>query len=200
MPYPLLVIGVYSLIAQGWRNLADKLWNGALKDRVAWFVTQNEWFFNRMTLLAMTIAALIYLLPFAASLLVTNSNLGLFMVLRENVLRFVEPFDHEAPIYLYAYTIFVLTAPWCLFLPAALVQAHSKPRREERSLRPGLLLGDIYFFHSLGLQARLLLAAHFTRGGHIGRAVVCFNAGKLGTGGCAGWLEEAMSSALRLYF
>lgn len=123
---PLLVIGVYSLIAQGWRNLAGKLWNGALKDRVAWFVAQNEWFFNRMTFLAMTIAALIYLLPFAASLLVTNSNLGLFMVLRENVLRFVEPFDHKGPIYLYAYTIFVLMAPWCLFLPAALVQAHSK--------------------------------------------------------------------------
>ena len=122
---PLLVIGVYSLIAQGWRNLAGKLWNGALKDRVAWFVAQNEWFFNRMTLLAMTIAALIYLLPFAASLLVTNSNLGLFMVLRENVLRFVEPFDHKGPIYLYAYTIFVLMAPWCLFLPAALVHAHS---------------------------------------------------------------------------
>ena len=74
-----------------------------LKDRVAWFVAQNEWFFNRMTLLAMTIAALIYLLPFAASLLVTNSNLGLFMVLRENVLRFVEPFDHKGPIYLYGY-------------------------------------------------------------------------------------------------
>ena len=123
---PLLVIGVYSLIEQGWRNLAGKLWNGALKDRVAWFVTQNEWLFNRMTLLAMMIAALIYLLPFAASLLVTKSNLGLFMVLRENVLRFVEPFDHKGPIYLYAYTIFVLMAPWCLFLPAALVQAHSK--------------------------------------------------------------------------
>ena len=42
---PLLVIGVYSLIAQGWRNLAGKLLRGALKDRVAWFVAQNEWFF-----------------------------------------------------------------------------------------------------------------------------------------------------------
>ena len=124
---PLLVIGVYSLIAQGWRNLANKVSHGSFKDRVAWFVTQNEWFFNRMTLLAMTIAALIYLLPFAASLLVTNSNLGLSMVLRENLIRFVEPFDHQEPIYLYSYIIFVLMAPWCLFLPAAMVQAHSKP-------------------------------------------------------------------------
>ena len=122
---PLLVIGVYSLIAQGWRNLADKLLHGSLKDRVAWFVTQNEWLFNRMTLLAVMIAGLIYASTFVASLLVTNSNLGLFMVLRENVLRFVEPFDHKGPIYLYAYTIFALMAPWCLFLPAALVHAHS---------------------------------------------------------------------------
>jgi 4-amino-4-deoxy-L-arabinose transferase-like glycosyltransferase len=124
---PLLVIGVYSLIAQGWRNLANKLWLGSFKDRVAWVVSRNEWFFNRKTLLAATIAVLIYLLPFAVSLVVTNSNLGLSMVLRENVLRFVQPFDHEGPIYLYGYIIFVLMAPWCLFLPAAMVQAHSKP-------------------------------------------------------------------------
>jgi len=123
---PLLVIGVYSLIAQGWRNLANKLLLGSFKDRVAWVVSRNEWFFNRKTLLAAPIAGLIYLLPFAVSLVVTNSNLGLFMVLRENVLRFVRPFDHEGPIYLYGYIIFVLMAPWCLFLPAAVVHAHSK--------------------------------------------------------------------------
>jgi hypothetical protein len=98
-----------------------------LKDKVAWFVTQNGWFFNRKTPLATPIAGLIYLLPFAVSLVVTNSNLGLSMVLRENVLRFVQPFDHKEPIYLYSYIIFVLMAPWCLFLPAAMVHAHSKP-------------------------------------------------------------------------
>ena len=153
-------------------------------------VAQNEWFFNRMTLLAMTIAALIYLLPFAASLLVTNSNLGLFMVLRENVLRFVEPFDHKGPIYLYAYTIFVLMAPWCLFLPAALVQAHSKlAGKSDRFVLA--YLGDIYFFHSLGLQARLLLAAHFARGGDCSRAVVRFAAGKLEPVGARAWCREA---------
>ncbi len=124
---PLLIIGVYSLVAQGWRNAADKLLRGSFKDRMSWFVTQNEWFFNRMTLPAATIAGLIYLLPFAISSVVMNSNQGLFMVLRENVLRFFEPFDHEGPIYLYVYRIFVLMAPWCLFLPAAMVQAHSKP-------------------------------------------------------------------------
>lgn len=124
---PLLIIGVYSLIAQGWRNVADKLLRGSFKDRLVWFVTQNDCFFNRVTLLATTIAALIYLSPFVISFVVTNSNQGLFMVLRENVLRFFEPFDHEGPIYLYVYGIFILMAPWCLFLPAAMVQAHSKP-------------------------------------------------------------------------
>jgi 4-amino-4-deoxy-L-arabinose transferase-like glycosyltransferase len=124
---PLLIIGVYSLLAQGWRNVADKLLRGSLKDRISWFVSQNEWFFNRITLLATTIAGLIYLAPFAMSFVVTNSNLGLFMVLRENVLRFVEPFDHKGSIYFYFYSIFIIMAPWCLFLPAAMVHAHSKP-------------------------------------------------------------------------
>lgn len=124
---PLLIIGVYSLIRQGWRNVADKLLRGAVKNRLGWFVTQNEWFFSRVTLLATMIAGVIYLTPFVISFVVTDSNQGLFMVLRENVLRFVEPFDHEGPIYLYVYGIFILMAPWCLFLPAAVVHAHSKP-------------------------------------------------------------------------
>ncbi|HEY7320177.1 MAG TPA: glycosyltransferase family 39 protein [Candidatus Binatia bacterium] len=124
---PLLIIGVYSLFAQGWRTVADKLLRGSFKERIAWLVMQNGWFFNRATLLATMIAGVIYLAPFVISFVVTNSNQGLFMVLRENVLRFVEPFDHEGPIYLYVYGIFVLMAPWCLFLPAAMVHAHSKP-------------------------------------------------------------------------
>ena len=176
---PLLVIGVYSLIAQGWRNLAGKLWHGSLKDRVAWFVTQNEWFFNRTTLLATTIAGLIYALPFAASLLVTNSNLGLFMVLRENVLRFVEPFDHEGPIYLYAYTIFVLMAPWCLFLPAALVHAHSKPAGKSDRFVLAYFWVTFIFFTLSGSRRDYYLLPILPAAAIVGRAVVCFTAGKL---------------------
>jgi 4-amino-4-deoxy-L-arabinose transferase-like glycosyltransferase len=46
------------------------------------------------------------------------------MVYRENIRRFFDPVNHRGPIYLYAYVIFLLMAPWSLLLPAALAHAH----------------------------------------------------------------------------
>jgi hypothetical protein len=42
------------------------------------------------------------------------------MVFRENVRRFVAPHNHTGPVYLYVGVVFVLAAPWSVFLPAAL--------------------------------------------------------------------------------
>jgi 4-amino-4-deoxy-L-arabinose transferase-like glycosyltransferase len=53
-----------------------------------------------------------------------GSDKGLWMVYRENVVRFFHPFDHRGPIYLYVYVIFALMAPWAMLLPAALAEAH----------------------------------------------------------------------------
>jgi 4-amino-4-deoxy-L-arabinose transferase-like glycosyltransferase len=61
------------------------------------------------------------------------------MVYRENVERYFAPFDHRGPIYLYVYVIFGLMAPWSVFLPAALVQAH---QRDARTSTPGLSPGQ----------------------------------------------------------
>jgi 4-amino-4-deoxy-L-arabinose transferase-like glycosyltransferase len=124
---PLLIIGVYSLLSDGWRNLAKKTLHGPLKARLTWFVSQSGWLFNQKTLLAIGIGGLIYALPFAISSALMDSNIGPHKVLLENVVRFVEPFDHKDPIYLYTYVIFALMAPWSFFLPAALVHTHSKP-------------------------------------------------------------------------
>jgi 4-amino-4-deoxy-L-arabinose transferase-like glycosyltransferase len=124
---PLLIIGVYSLLADGWRNLAEKMLHGPLKAQLTWFVTQSGWLFNQKTLLAIGIGGLIYALPFAISFALMDSNLGPYEVLRENVVRFFQPFDHKEPVYLYTYVIFALMAPWSFFLPAALVHMHSKP-------------------------------------------------------------------------
>ena len=141
------------------------------------------------------IAALIYLLPFAASLLVTKSNLGLFMVLRENVLRFVEPFDHEGPIYLYAYTIFVLTAPWCLFLPAALVHAHSsKPPGQSDRFVLAYFWATFIFFTLSGSRRDYYLLPILPAAAICSRAVVRFNAGNLEPVGALAGCREAMSS------
>ena len=124
---PLLIIGVYSLLADGWRNFGEKVLHGRLKERLAWLISRGSWFFNRKTFLAVGIAGILYVLPFAISATQMDSNLGLYMVFRENLVRFFEPFDHKEPVYLYTYALFELMAPWCVFLPAALVHMHFKP-------------------------------------------------------------------------
>ncbi len=129
---PVLVIGAYSTftappLASAPSSLHPlRAWLAALRSR-------NLWLFNRQSLLAIPLGLLIYLLPFLLSYAVTRSPEGLEMVYRENVRRYVDPIDHRGPIYLYAGSIFLLMAPWSLLLPAALVQAHSRPVRGPRS-------------------------------------------------------------------
>ena len=75
----------------------------------------------------MGVAVCVYALPFAISAALMGSNIGPSTVVRENIIRFFEPFDHRGRFYLYTYAIFELMAPWCLFLPAALIAIHAKP-------------------------------------------------------------------------
>ena len=123
---PLLVIGVYSCLADGWAELARHLTHGGMASRLRWFVQHHRWFFNRHTPIAIAVAATIYYLPFAISHRATGSATGLSMVYHENIKRFFEPFDHRGPVYLYTYVIFALMAPWSVFLPAALIHAHRR--------------------------------------------------------------------------
>jgi 4-amino-4-deoxy-L-arabinose transferase-like glycosyltransferase len=123
---PLVVIALYSFLADGWADLVAHLTRGRLAGRIRWGVGRNRWFFNWRTPLALALAAAIYYAPFAISHLTTGSDKGLSMVFRENVERFFKPFDHRGPIYLYTYVIFALMAPWSVFLPAALVNAHRR--------------------------------------------------------------------------
>jgi 4-amino-4-deoxy-L-arabinose transferase-like glycosyltransferase len=133
---PVLVIAVYSSIADGCSALGNDLLHGSLAQRLNRLIERNRWFFNWSTPLAIGCAAAIYYWPFAISHLRTGSTKGLAMVYRENVERYFEPFDHVGPIYLYVYVIFGLLAPWSVFLPAALVHAHApSPPREAHSDR-----------------------------------------------------------------
>lgn len=125
---PIVVIGSHSCLAEGWIDLATHVLHGSLAVRIRWLTDRNRWFFNWWTLLAITIAGLVYYAPFAISHARTGSSTGLYMVYRENVRRFFKPFDHRGPIYLYTYVIFALMAPWSAFLPAALVQMHGRQR------------------------------------------------------------------------
>jgi 4-amino-4-deoxy-L-arabinose transferase-like glycosyltransferase len=124
---PIVVIGSYCALADGWAELGRALLTGPLRQRLDWIVIRNRWFFNWKTPLAIVLAGAIYYIPFAISNLETGSAKGLSMVYRENVQRYFEPFDHRGPIYLYIYVIFALMAPWSALLPAALVDAHRRP-------------------------------------------------------------------------
>ena len=125
---PVLIIGTYSCLADGWSELGRRLFRDALAERIRWIVSRNQWFFNWRTVIAAAMGFAVYYTPFAISRMQTGATTGLQMVYRENVERFFEPFDHRGPIYLYVYVIFALMAPWSAFLPAALVHAHHRRR------------------------------------------------------------------------
>jgi 4-amino-4-deoxy-L-arabinose transferase-like glycosyltransferase len=120
---PLLVASVYST----WTGLADGRSDRGWIKRV---VVANGWLLNRTTLVAAPLAAAVYLTPFFLS----HGGLaeGLGMVYRENLRRFYDPVNHRGPVYLYAYVIFMLLAPWSLLLPAALVHGHVSQNRGDR--------------------------------------------------------------------
>ena len=135
---PLLVIGSYSCLRDGWAILFLEISRGSMIDRVKRLIERNRWFFNWYTVIGIAIGGFVYYLPFEISARMMGTQKGLAMVYRENVVRFFHPFDHRGPIYLYIYVIFGLMAPWSALLPAALVETHTlrhskaEPARADR--------------------------------------------------------------------
>jgi 4-amino-4-deoxy-L-arabinose transferase-like glycosyltransferase len=127
---PIMVMGLYATLSDGWALFGEKILHGAIADRIRWVIDRNRWLFNWRSIIAIPIGLAIYIMPFWISRAIMGSGAGLDMVYRENVVRFFEPFDHRGPIYLYLYVIFALMAPWAILIPAALVQAHHERRIE----------------------------------------------------------------------
>ncbi|HZC46069.1 MAG TPA: glycosyltransferase family 39 protein [Candidatus Acidoferrum sp.] len=132
---PLLVIGAYSCLRDGWGQLFQEISRGSLADRARLFIARNRWFFNWYTVAGVALGGLVYYIPFEISSRMMGSQKGLAMVYRENVVRFFHPFDHRGPIYLYVYVIFALMAPWSALLPASLVETHSVRRADAEPAR-----------------------------------------------------------------
>jgi len=109
---PITVIGSYSCLCEGWKELYARISTGSFGQRLGWLIARNRWFFNWRSVPAIALAGLVYAVPFAISFIRMRSDAGLYMVYRENILRFFEPFDHRGPVYLYVYVIFALMAPW----------------------------------------------------------------------------------------
>jgi 4-amino-4-deoxy-L-arabinose transferase-like glycosyltransferase len=135
---PILMIGAYSCLRDGWAQLFEEISHGSLIDRLQKLIDRNRWFFNWYTVAGIAVGGFVYYLPFEISARMMGTQKGLAMVYRENVVRFFHPFDHRGPIYLYVYVIFGLMAPWSALLPAALVETHSvrhagaEPARADR--------------------------------------------------------------------
>src|SRR5208337_5022009 len=132
---PLLVIGVYSCLRDGWSQFFQDIFNGSVPDRIRKLIERNRWFFNWYTVAGVAVGGLMYYLPFEISARMMGTQKGLAMVYRENVVRFFHPFDHRGPIYLYVYVIFGLMAPWSALLPAALVETHTLRRADAEPAR-----------------------------------------------------------------
>jgi len=86
---------------------------------------KNEWkkHLRLSFFLALIPAAIIYYLPFWASGHFGGTNYqesGLYLVYRENILRYFQPFDHKGPIYTYLIYLPVYLIPWTLFFVPAL--------------------------------------------------------------------------------
>src|SRR5277367_1235083 len=135
---PILVIGAYSSLHDGWAQLFEEISRGSFIDRIQRLIDRNRWFFNWYTVAGIAVGGFVYYLPFEISARMMGTQKGLAMVYRENVVRFFHPFDHRGPIYLYVYVIFGLMAPWSALLPAAMVETHSlrhagdEPARADR--------------------------------------------------------------------
>lgn len=77
-------------------------------------------------LFAGALGTAIYFVPFALSVLVGSEQYGssgLWLVFRENIVRYFNAFDHKLPFYIYFYYLPLYQFPWSVFLPFAIVGA-----------------------------------------------------------------------------
>lgn len=77
----------------------------------------------------MVFAAAVYVFPFWLSAHFSTagySENGLYLVYRENILRFFQPFDHKGPIYTYFLFLPIYTLPWALFFIPAIFSLKSR--------------------------------------------------------------------------
>jgi 4-amino-4-deoxy-L-arabinose transferase-like glycosyltransferase len=111
---------------------------------VAGLAQRRRWLIHWATPVGIAIAIGAYFTPFMLATDRSIAGSGLGMVFRENLQRFFAPANHKGPIYLYAYAIFGLLAPWSALLPAALIEGF-RPIRDE-SLRAGRRFILIFFW------------------------------------------------------
>ena len=88
-----------------------------------------KWLFWPSHLMALGIGMAVYLAPFIYAAMTNPEGYGengLLLVFQENIIRYVRPYDHEGPIYLYLGVVPLLTVPWApLFIGAVIASVKS---------------------------------------------------------------------------
>ncbi|MFH1718323.1 MAG: glycosyltransferase family 39 protein [Planctomycetota bacterium] len=85
--------------------------------RWRWMLWPSHW-------LALGIGVCVYLMPFIYATLTQPGGYvqsGLYLVFQENIQRYVQPFDHKGPIYLYLGGVPLLALPWVPILIGTLI-------------------------------------------------------------------------------
>lgn len=87
--------------------------------------------------LALTLAIVVYLLPFVYAELTAKGygESGLSLAFRENILRFFRAFDHKEPFYCYLYYVPLLFLPWVFLLVGAAVDRALNFRKLDENQR-----------------------------------------------------------------
>jgi len=103
-------------------------------------------------------ALIIYILPFWLSAHINSehySQNGLYLVYRENFLRYFHPFDHKDPIYIYFIFLPIYLLPWTIFFIPALWNLRSRWRTLDWNSRwMGWALLILFVFFTLSGSRR----------------------------------------------
>ena len=124
-----------------------------------WLLRQGRWknHLNFYHLAALLISLVFFFLPYLGASLQPlppgveaqhNQLSGLDLLIRENIVRFFNPFDHDAPFYSYLYEVPRIVFPWALLLVAALlyyIPKYSKVNHSERWLLDALAIVFLFF-------------------------------------------------------
>ncbi len=68
-------------------------------------------------LVSAILGGVLFSIPFFLDYETSHTAQSIYLVFKENIIRFFHPFDHKAPFFYYFYYIFVTVSPWSLFIP-----------------------------------------------------------------------------------
>lgn len=119
--------------------------------RWRWLLWPSHW-------LAFGIGAAVYFAPFVFAALSRPESYqesGLILVFRENFERFVQPFDHKGPIYLYLGVVPLLALPWFpVFSGAIITSAKNWKKLDEKTRWLIQAIAIIFVFFTLSGSRR----------------------------------------------